>query len=183
MCASSSTFLACTALRTDERVMKDLDLLECMKLVNYIRGEVRKGNKSPNVSSKSAFESDQFLQPVLKDDAVLYSLEDAIGDTEISKEPLTNGDKMNNHCCRAAERVSVLETELALTEQLFANYKALASRALENPFKSDADSIDSSTVGSSAVRDDDSHYFNSYSYNGESTQGLQISILIGQRHP
>ena len=153
-----------------------------MKLVNYIRGEVRNGNTTLNISSKSAFEDDQFLQPVLKDDALLYNLEDAIGDLEFSKKPLTNGNKMDNHCCRAAERVSVLETELAVTNQLFADYKALASRALENQVRSDTDSINSSAPSSSAVRDDDSHYFNSYSYNGESTPGPQTSILISRRY-
>ncbi len=48
-----------------------LDDLEQIKLINYIRSEAKKGNKSPELSNKSAFESDKYLQPVLEDDAVL----------------------------------------------------------------------------------------------------------------
>ena len=73
---------------------------------------------------------------------------------------------MDSHCCNATERVSALETELALTKQNFADYKALASKALDNPLRCDMDSNKTSSVGSVAMKDDDSHYFNSYSYNG-----------------
>ena len=48
-----------------------------IKLVNYVRREVKEGRgQSLNVSSSTVFEDDQYLQPVLEDDALLYNLED-----------------------------------------------------------------------------------------------------------
>ncbi len=158
----------------------DLDFLETVKLVNYVRREVRNGNTSPNVSQKSAFEDDQYLQPVLEDDALLYSLDDVIGDTEASKDSLTNGNKIDNHHCSATQRAFELEKELKSALEEFADYKAMASRALDKQWKTDTAPTTSSNadsminIGAPAPRDDDSHYFNSYSYNGKLMQGLKV---------
>lgn len=53
-----------------------LDFLELIKLVNYIRAEANRGINKPNVSHKRFFEDEQYLQPVLEDDALLYSLDE-----------------------------------------------------------------------------------------------------------
>ena len=162
-------------------VAKDLDFLGTMKLVNYVRREVRNGHPSPHVYSKSAFEDDQYLKPTLEDDALLYTLEDAIGEIEIRKGSFANGDKMDDHHCSATERVAELETELKLVHQGFAEYQAMLEARWVNPFLSDASPFISSGVdskannGGFAFKDDDSHYFNSYSYNGESTRSLKLS--------
>jgi len=44
--------------------------------VNYIRSEVKRGNNTPDTSSKQLFEAHEYLQPVLEDDALLFSLGD-----------------------------------------------------------------------------------------------------------
>ena len=50
-----------------------------VKLVNFLRSEVKEGRGRPvNLSSTSAFDADLYLQPVLEDDALLYNLEDII---------------------------------------------------------------------------------------------------------
>ncbi|MCJ1477389.1 hypothetical protein MMC13_006060 [Lambiella insularis] len=54
----------------------DLEFLEMIKLVNYIRTEAKRGVNNPEVFHKRQFEDDQYLQPVLDDDAVLYSLDE-----------------------------------------------------------------------------------------------------------
>jgi len=160
--------------------VEDLDFLETMKLVNYVRREVQNGNKSPNVSSKSTFNDDQYLKPVLEDDALLYSLEDVTGDIEASKDSVMNGDKMGDYDYSATERVAELEEELQSTLAAFEEYKDMVSKALDKQWKSDTGSTLSSSadsmsyIGASAPKDDDSHYFNSYSYNGKSMQGLEV---------
>ncbi len=160
--------------------VKDLDFLETMKLVNYVRREVRNQNKSPDISSKSAFEDDRYLQPVLEDDALLYTLEYAIGDIEASRNHLAEGDKMTDYVCPAKQRVVELEGQLEIAQAKLADCKAMLSRVWENPFSSDADSLTSSSAGSmskkgvNSFKDDDTHYFKSYSYNGESTRDLEI---------
>lgn len=65
-------------------------------MVNYVRTQVKKGNNTPDVSSKSNFEDDVYLKPVLEDDALLYSLddladeqgEDAVPATETNRQVL-----------------------------------------------------------------------------------------------
>ena len=52
-----------------------------VKLVNYVRRQVQRGQgRSLDLSTSSIFDDDQYLQPVLEDDALLYSLEDIIHD-------------------------------------------------------------------------------------------------------
>jgi protein arginine N-methyltransferase 3 len=60
--------------------MKGLEFLDLIRLVNYIRSEAMMGNLKPDVSSKTQFEDEKYLKPVLEDDAVLFSLEDALGE-------------------------------------------------------------------------------------------------------
>lgn len=54
----------------------DLDFLDTIKLVNYVRSSVKDGNTTPDVSSKEKFQDEAYLKPVLEDDALLYSLDD-----------------------------------------------------------------------------------------------------------
>ncbi len=56
-----------------------LDLLGTIKLVNFIRNEVKEGRgQALKVSNERDFGDDRYLQPVLEDDALLYNLEDII---------------------------------------------------------------------------------------------------------
>ena len=64
-----------------------LDLLGLIKLVNFVRLETKEGRgESLDLSARSAFEDDRFLQPVMEGDALLYSLEDII-ETGVDQEP------------------------------------------------------------------------------------------------
>lgn len=61
------------------RKQHDLDFYSTIKLVNYIRQSVKNGaNGLPDTSSPEQWTDDQFLQPVLDDDALLFSLDDLI---------------------------------------------------------------------------------------------------------
>ena len=66
-----------------------LEFLQKIKLVNYLRSESRKGNTQPDVSSAELFADDQYLQPVLEDDAVLYHLDELESPTNEEDEALT----------------------------------------------------------------------------------------------
>ena len=70
-----------------------------MRLVNYIRSEVKVGNTVPNLSNESAFQDEKYLLPVLEDDPLLYSLHDAIGegfDDNDDNVPLVAGKTLAN---------------------------------------------------------------------------------------
>ncbi|KAF2170254.1 hypothetical protein M409DRAFT_19857 [Zasmidium cellare ATCC 36951] len=55
-----------------------LDFYGAIKLVNYIRSEVKAGKEKPAVDDAKLWEDDKFLQPALADDALLFSLDDVI---------------------------------------------------------------------------------------------------------
>lgn len=70
----------------------DLDLLESIKLVNYIRMTVKNVQRVPTVSSKADFQDDSYLIPTLENDALLYSLEDVISTGTISEGAESDGE-------------------------------------------------------------------------------------------
>lgn len=52
-----------------------------VKMINFIRAQARfVGRWPPDLSSRDAFESDDWLMPQLENDALLYSLHDIIGE-------------------------------------------------------------------------------------------------------
>ncbi|KAH8695523.1 protein arginine methyltransferase RmtB [Talaromyces proteolyticus] len=155
------------------KVRKDLDLgfLDAIKLVNYIRLEVQKGNKSPDVSSKSLFNDDAYLKPVLDDDALLYSLDDLADDGE--------EDGTNNQ--NTEKRVHDLEEELELLRGQFANYRLDVQRSMSEQLQSTDDSMSAKpavpkTESSSRIEEADADYFTSYSTNSALSMLLLVHI-------
>ena len=102
-------------------IMIGLDFLDVVKLVNYIRSEVKDGVEKPDVSEKSRFEDEQYLLPVLEDDALLWNLHDIIGldlddtdeDTRGVSVKTPSGTTTNGN---DEDRVAKLEKQLQLAE-------------------------------------------------------------------
>lgn len=95
--------------------------MDLVKLVNYIRSNVEAGNVKPDVSTKSVFEDDQYLQPVLADDALLYSIEDAL-------EPES---KPNTSPTSALEaEITSLRTQLSDLQTQFSRYRTDVQRTM-----------------------------------------------------
>ncbi|KAI1982524.1 Ribosomal protein arginine N-methyltransferase rmt3 [Ophidiomyces ophidiicola] len=140
----------------------DLDFLGTIKLVNYVRSEVKSGNMTPDVSSTSLFEDDKFLKPVLDDDALLYSLED-VSDS-LYDEPAAN----------PAQRINVLEAELARLREEFVEYKHMVQKSLGKQLGSEAEKDlpvlsnqqnREKGTDSERFKNAEAGYFTSYAYN------------------
>ncbi|KAL9021130.1 MAG: hypothetical protein Q9185_001669 [Variospora sp. 1 TL-2023] len=56
--------------------MKGLDTFGMIKLINFARSQVRQGLSHPDVSPERFLEGDEYLKPVIEDDALLYSIDD-----------------------------------------------------------------------------------------------------------
>ena len=132
-----------------------------MQLVNYARSEVARGQVPIDVSSKDSFADEKYLQPVLKDDAVLYSLDDLVGTEQGEDEP--------------TDRVAELEAQLRKLESDFDNFRKVTTQALERNWetgfgtKSSSSSVEvEQSAKSSDASQQDKSYFESYSYNGTS---------------
>lgn len=139
---------------------------------------MQRGNKTLNISSKDVFEDDKYLQPVLEDDALLYSLDDILenfaDDNELAGR-LGNcyGYQPTTHIPDPFDRVIQLEKELQRLQLQFTEYRETVSLTLENRWNSteyasgSANEVTKSNGTAPATQDDDTHYFSSYSTNGQ----------------
>ncbi|KAK7611585.1 protein arginine N-methyltransferase PRMT1, partial [Phyllosticta paracitricarpa] len=149
-----------------------LDFYQRIKLVNYIRSQVRAGNSQPDLSSAAVFADDKYLQPVLEDDALLF-LVDELGDSEEEAHQDPQGD-----------RVKQLEEELQALKANFADYREAVSRTLEERW-AEKDAPNGTQAGPSAngQKSEDKQqkgveqgYFDSYSYNDIHETMLKDSV-------
>lgn len=139
----------------------DLDFLDNIKLVNYIRSQVKAGNLNPDVSSKANFEDESYLKPVMEDDALLYSLGDVLEETQLPDGP--GG--------QAERRVLELQEDLERLQSQFSEYKLAVQQSMAEQLSKDDEELSSAPPDSSAKRPSrieaaESDYFSSYSYNG-----------------
>ncbi|KAL6240051.1 hypothetical protein BDW75DRAFT_1660 [Aspergillus navahoensis] len=139
----------------------DLDFLDTIKLINYIRSSVKNGYMTPDVSSKDKFQDEIYLKPVLEDDALLYSLDD-IEDGE-------SGEAAGE--TQAERQVVELQEELERLRIQFSEYRLAVQKSLEEQLTKEDEKL-ASPAGQPAGRartkaeEVDCDYFNSYAYNG-----------------
>ena len=131
-----------------------LDFYGSIKLVNYIRTQVKEGKAVPSAITRSTtdVDDDKYLKPVLEDDAFLFNLDELPEATIAEKQE----DK------DLLARVAALEDELKKTQIKFGDYRDSVAKTLDQRWLDNTKDAEKSEE----KRDDDSHYFTSYSYNG-----------------
>ena len=137
-----------------------MDFIGTIKLINYIRTQVKAGNTNPDVSSKKKFDDDAYMKPALEDDALLYSLDDI----EDNEAEATGGSD-------AERRVIELQEDLERLQSQFSEYRLAVQQSMEEQLsKEDEDLSSSASTGpvktTSRIEAAESDYFSSYSYNG-----------------
>ncbi|KAK9849268.1 Ribosomal L11 methyltransferase [Penicillium brevicompactum] len=144
------------------KIQKDLDLdfLDNIKLVNYVRSEVKNGNSNPDVSSKSKFEDDAYLKPVLEDDALLYSLDDL---TEEQGDESAPSAETNRQVNELQEKLEQLQTQ-------FSEYRQAVQKSMDDQLSKEDEKLAEATPKPSAhtvdrLQEADDGYFVSYAYN------------------
>lgn len=144
-----------------------LDFYGCIRLVNYIRSETKSGRPVSSNISLTDFEAEEFLKPVLEDDAVLFNLDDL--PEIVLKQSNANLDYAGaDGSTRLLTRVAELEEELRKMQSQFSDYRSTVMQTFNQRWKDSSLGADSSRAVMEEKRDDDSHYFSSYSYNGMS---------------
>jgi len=143
-----------------------LDFYGSIQLVNFIRSQIHSGNKVSVDISKQDLDDEKYLKPVLEDDALLFSL-DELPDV-VDGVRGTTGKEVSSGSGELVSRVSELEEELRRIQLQFNNYRATVSETLDDRWNEKGTAGPSRAVGTEkeVKRDDDSHYFSSYSYNG-----------------
>lgn len=116
------------------------------------------------------FKDPQYLIPAFEDDAVLYSLDDALeGEEDPEICPADELYPTDLSSTRSLQRIEQLERELNQLHQQFNDYRKTVDQTLESRWNSTKGSERSWNLSGSsdAAKDHESDYFISYSYNGE----------------
>lgn len=149
----------------------ELDFLDSIKLVNYVRSQVKAGNKIPDVSSKSQFEDDAYLKPVLEDDALLYSLDDIAEDQAEEQTPGNDSDR----------RVVELQEELERLQTQFSDYRTAVQQSLEDQLTKEDEKLQPEAPAKKSAdktEEVDADYFSSYSYNSSYLMAVYKCLYI-----
>jgi protein arginine N-methyltransferase 3 len=149
-----------------------LDFLDNIKLVNYVRSEVKNGNNSPDVSSKSKFEDDAYLKPVLEDDALLYSLDDLAEEQGETSAPGTEAER----------QVLELQENLERLQTQFSEYRLAVQQSMDDQLSKEDEKLAESTPKPSSHAIDrhqeaEDGYFVSYAYNGMKTPPIEYNSV------
>ncbi|THW22427.1 S-adenosyl-L-methionine-dependent methyltransferase [Aureobasidium pullulans] len=152
------------------KITKDfgLDFFGAIKLVNYIRGEAKNGNQKPDVSSKSLFEDDKYMQPALEDDALLFSLDDVLDSEDAAGQDLPIGS--------SGDKTAELEAQLARLREQFAEYKLTVEKTLDDRWNEPSKEGEAGSSKTKNENHQDPGYFDSYSYNDIHQTMLQDTV-------
>jgi protein arginine N-methyltransferase 3 len=150
-----------------------LDFFGMIKFVNYVRSQVKDGNAKPEIENPASWDDEKFMQPVLEDDALLFSVDELesmeAGDASSGKQPEASNESNN-----ATDEVAQLKEQLSKLQSKFDVYREQVSETLEKRW-SDAPSKDDGAAEAKAKRYDDS-YFDSYSFNDIHQVMLQDTV-------
>ncbi|THY10319.1 S-adenosyl-L-methionine-dependent methyltransferase [Aureobasidium pullulans] len=152
------------------KITKDfgLDFFGAIKFVNYIRGEAKNGNQKPDVSSKSLFEDDKYMQPALEDDALLFSLDDVLDSEDAAGQDLPIGS--------SGDKTAELEAQLARLREQFAEYKLTVEKTLDDRWNEPSKEGEAGSSKTKNENHQDPGYFDSYSYNDIHQTMLQDTV-------
>jgi type I protein arginine methyltransferase len=151
----------------------ELDFYGRIRLVNYIRSEVAKGNKHPDISNTSLFLDDKYLQPVIEDDALLFSLDELDDEQPVPDQNMTaiveDSAMKSSDSEDLVSRIKKLEDQLGKVTTQFAEYRTFVQDIIDKRWQDSDKSLDKDAAANdqtSAATVRETGYFDSYSYNG-----------------
>lgn len=150
-----------------------LDFLGAVKLVNFIRDCTKRGVSLPKEVSHTDIEDERFLQPVLENDALIFSLDDVIEADQIEGPA---ADKEASSATLLA-RNRELEAELEMVQSQFANYRLAVQETLDRRW---GDDVEPTPKTDDDKKDSSDYYFESYAAHGESAVAESVFFFFGQ---
>ena len=110
-----------------------------IKFVNYVRSQVKNGNAKPETENPASWDDEKFMQPVLEDDALLFSVDEL---ESMESEDANNGKQPEgSNQSDATDEVAQLMEQLSKLQTKFDVYREQVSETLEKRW-SDAPSKD-----------------------------------------
>lgn len=148
-----------------------------IKLINFVRTQVKDGLFRPDVSLENFSEGDTYLKPVIEDDALLYSIDDIFDLAEKEAQPLRNG---NAESVYSHQQVQDMIRQINQLREQVVYYRS----ALQKTYLEKLEVLERSVQGEPSANSDkhsspakendsDSHYFSSYAHNGQFLQAAK----------
>ncbi|QIW97713.1 hypothetical protein AMS68_003231 [Peltaster fructicola] len=147
----------------------DLDFYSMIKLINYIRSEVKQLKKLPELSDPSVFADDRYLQSVLEDDTLLFSIDELSTDL-----PAVSDGKQKAPTTDSSNTIADLEAQLARLQSQFDAYREQVSQTLDKRWLENGPQ--ESSQAARAEEKYDQQYFEGYSYNDIHQTMLQDTV-------
>jgi protein arginine N-methyltransferase 3 len=162
------------------------DFYDCVKLVNFIRSQVHSGQIITSNISREDFADERYLKPVLEDDALIINLDDlpeSQSGLQKGGSTTSKGKEVLGSAGDLVSRISELEEELRRIQYQFDNYRETVKQTLDDRWNDKPSTGLPSSTRKEEKRDDDSHYFSSYSYNGQFGPSVQTACSNPIRYP
>ncbi|KAI0365345.1 protein arginine N-methyltransferase [Pilatotrama ljubarskyi] len=144
-----------------------LDPYQRIRLVNWIRKEHPPSSQAASITGSEDFlKSDEYLKPALEDDPLLQIVPDDSSDSE-DEEELDKAEAPKD-LTAATRRIAALQRKLQQAKQDLLYYRQFVSERLNLAgLAEEVKKLDDASTTHAAVplRDDDSHYFQSYAEN------------------
>ena len=142
-----------------------LDFHGAVKLVNFIRSQVKENQPLPKEISPNDFEDDRYLQPVLENDALLFTLDEVLeeGDHNDGEAAAMRAGEASPEALSARNRD--LEVELESLRSQFSNYRLAVEQTLDRRWGVD-DEEPAASASSAPKKDNGDYYFESYAEHG-----------------
>ncbi|EFW98969.1 arginine methyltransferase [Grosmannia clavigera kw1407] len=158
-----------------------LDFYGCVKLINFIRQRVHEGLSVSNDLPAADFDHDQYLKPVLDNDALIFCLDSlpAAGQPhdQVAAEKVASTDSNETGKVESNESLSkdvqqkneVLQSELETLTKQFENYRLAVQKTLDQRWGTNEPETDAKSSpakdGATKPKSSSDYYFESYSYN------------------
>ncbi|KAI4208505.1 MAG: hypothetical protein LQ346_000015 [Caloplaca aetnensis] len=146
-----------------------LDTFGMIKLINFVRTQMKNGQFRPDVSLENFLEGDKYLTPVFEDDALLYSIDDIFDIAEKYVPLSTDGNVATFYSTLQVQ--DMIRENNQLHDQV-AYYRSALQKTylekmdlLERPGSSEPNMNGEESGSRAKESDSDSHYFSSYAHN------------------
>jgi protein arginine N-methyltransferase 3 len=166
-----------------------LDFYGAIRLVNFVRQTVQKGEALPAEIVPSHFADEAYLKPVLDNDALIFTLDEILDDEHVQgnggagvDEPAPEAGRSSTSVAPEAAssskdaaasetsleaRNKALEAEVAALREQYANYRLAVEQTLDRRWGTDAADPGPTTV--TPKKDNSDYYFESYAAHGRSS--------------
>lgn len=139
-----------------------LDFYGAIKLVNFVRRRGKQSQPLPDQISLEDIEDEEYLKPVLENDALLFTLDEVL---EADQE-VTEGDPglVNSSAKELLARNKALEAELEALRDQYSNYRLAVEETLDRRWGDDT--APGNSKNAAPKKDNSDYYFESYAYHG-----------------